>query len=93
MGRSHWRYAMHLALATGVPLDGGVFARPPRADRAAKRRALAREQGPGARYVAPLPEVGPLPAEAVPLPRQLPPVPGPLACERWEVLLVCRRRG
>lgn len=85
MGRSHWRYAMHLALATGVPLDGGVFARPPRADRAAKRRALARQQGPGARYVAALPE------STVPLPRQLPPVPGPLACERWEVLLVCRR--
>lgn len=84
MRRGHWRYAMHLALATGAPLGGGVFARPPRADHAARARALRRVQDPGARYVAPaLPEGH--------LPTRLPPVPGQLDCIRWEILLVCKQ--
>ena len=82
MGRAHWRYAMHLALATGAPVDGGVFARPPNAD--ARRRALQRPPLQGVRYVAPAPAGGELPT-------RLPPVPVPLDCVRWEILLVCRR--
>lgn len=84
MGRGHWRYAMHLALATGAPIDGGLFARPPNVDAAARQRVL--EQSPrrgGVRYVAPAPADGPLPA-------RLPPLPLRLDCARWEILLVCR---
>ena len=83
MERRHWRHAMHLALQTGAPLHGGVFARPPRADHAA-RQALATSQTPGMRLVAQVPADGALPPF-------LPRVVVPLDCARWEVLLVCKR--
>ena len=84
MWRTHWRYALHLALETGAPVDGGPFARPPRADHAARERNLRRVPAPGVRYVAPAPADGRLPL-------RLPPVPVPLDCERWEILLVCKK--
>ena len=84
MWRGHWRYALHLALATGVPVDGGPFARPPRVDHAARERALRRVPEPGVRYLAPAPADGRLPT-------RLPPVPAPLDCTRWEILLVCKQ--
>ena len=83
MTRVHFRYAMHLALETGTPLEGGGFARPPQADHERRRRDLESSLGPGTRYLAAAP-----PSGAVP--QRLPPVPDPLACTIWEALLVCR---
>ena len=80
-GRSHLRRAMHLALESGVPLAGGVFARTPSADHAARRRAW-RSAPPGAYYIVAAPARGPLP-------RRLPEVPVAVQCVRWETLAVC----
>ena len=84
MTRVHMRYAMHLALATGMPLEGGGFARPPKADYERRRRNLESSLAPGARYLAVAP-----PSDAIP--QRLPPVPDLLACTNWEALLVCRK--
>lgn len=81
MERRHWRHAMHLALQTGVPLHGGVFARPPRASHAPRVRTLGPQQG--VRFVARAVDGA--------LPIFLPPLAAPLDCERWEILLVCKR--
>ena len=83
MTRVHTRYAMHLALETGMPLAGGGFARLPQADYDRRRRDLERSLGPGARYLAVAPPSGAIP-------QRLPPVPDPLDCARWELLLICR---
>lgn len=83
MTRVHMRYAMHLALEIGTPLEGGGFARPPQADYERRRRNLESSLGPGARYLAAAPPSGVVP-------QRLPPVPDPLACTIWEVLLVCK---
>lgn len=83
MTRVHMRYAMHLALATGTPLEGGGFARPPKADYERRRRDLESSLGAGARYLAAAPPAGAIP-------QRLPPVPDPLDCTVWEALLVCR---
>ena len=83
MWRAHWRYALHLALETGAPVDGGPFARPPRADHAARERMLRRVSAPGVRYLARAPADGRVPT-------RLPPVPVPLHCQRWEILFVCK---
>lgn len=79
--RGHLRYAMHLALETGVPLAGGAFARAPKADHGERRRAW--QTAPkGAVYVAAAPSRGPLP-------KRLPEVPVAVQCVRWETLAVC----
>ena len=93
MTRVHMRYAMHLALETQMPLEGGGFARPPKADYDRRRRSLETSQGPGARYLAAAPpaaaHLGKAPLQGA-IPESLPPVPDPLHCTVWEVLLVCR---
>ena len=94
-GTRHVVMAMHLAVETGVPLEGGYFSRQPRADHERRRRDLERPLEPEARYVAPAPpapERGSRGATDV-LPSELPPVPGPLDCVRWEALLVCRAQS
>lgn len=97
MTRVHLRYAKHLALETQMPLEGGGFARPPKADYDRRRRDLETSQGPGARYLAAAPPAAARLGEAPPqnpppsaIPQSLPPVPDPLHCTVWEVLLVCR---
>ena len=83
MTRMHVRYAMHLALETGLPLAGGGFARLPKADYDRRRRDLERSLEAGVRYLAVAPASGALP-------QRLPPVPDLLDCAHWELLLVCR---
>ena len=80
-GARHLRFAMHLAVETGIPLEGGWFSRP--APQSRDRVGLEHPSDPGARYVA----------VAVPqsnLPTRLPQVAGPVTCVRWEWLFVCR---
>lgn len=77
MGRSHWRYAKHLALVAGAPLVGGVFARPPRSAPLALQAKT-----PGARHIAPWDGTQPLPAG-------FPAAATPARCVGWETLLVC----
>ena len=83
MGTLHLRHAMHLALETGAPLAGGMFARPPPGYLAHRRQDLAGPPTPGTYYLAVAP-----PGDA--LAQSLPLVPHPLVCARWEVLLACR---
>ena len=76
------RYAMHLAVESGIPLEGGWFSRPPPNSRDDKGRELPSDQG-ATRYVAVAIHQGSLPT-------QLPQVTGPVTCVRWERLFVCR---
>ena len=80
---SHWHHAMHLAAASGIPLERGLFARSPPSGPGPGGAHLRLGHDAGARYLAPAPDSGGLPSA-------LPQVPRPVACEPWEVLLVCR---
>ena len=80
-GARHLRFAMHLAVETGIPLEGGWFSRPPPKSRG--RESIELPNDSGARYVA----VGTHQAE---VPHQLPQVAGSVTCVRWEWLFVCR---
>ncbi|MDE0225702.1 MAG: DUF6311 domain-containing protein [Gammaproteobacteria bacterium] len=77
----HLRFAMHLAVETGIPLEGGWFSRPPPKSR--DRPGFEHPGDPHTRYVAAeTPEANP--------PTRLPQVSVPVTCVRWEWLFVCR---
>ena len=82
-GLGSMRYAHQIALDTGVPLAGGRFPRRPLADEAERFKTLQSAPDASVRYVAP---AGPHAA----MPTRLPWVPTPVACSRWEAILVCR---
>ncbi len=86
MGTLHLHYAQQLALDTGIPLAGGRFARPPLADHERRQEELRSADDASVRYLAPAPPAG------ADLPESLPSVPVPVACIRWEILLVCEQR-
>ena len=77
----HLRFAMHLAVETGIPLEGGWFSRPP--PQSKDRAVTEHPTDPGARYVA-------VATRQANLPARLSQVAGPVTCVRWEWLLVCR---
>ena len=79
----HPRYAMHLAVESGLPLVGGRFSRPPPSERNLRGGRLELTNEAGARYLAPA-------ADSANLPRRLPGVLDAVVCERWEILDVCR---
>ena len=80
-GARHLRFGMHLAVETGIPLEGGWFSRPP------PQNALPvggeHPSDPGARYIA-------IATRQTDLPTRLPQVSSPVTCVRWEWLFVCR---
>ena len=87
-GETHGLYSMRhahqLALDSGVPLAGGRFPRRPNAAEEERFKTLQAAGDFGVRYVAPAD------AQASGLPERLPWVPTPVACTRWEAVLVCR---
>ena len=83
-GLRSMRYAHQLALDSGVPLAGGRFPRRPLADEAERFKRLQSAPDASVRYVAPAAP------RATAMPTRLPWVPTPVACSRWEAILVCR---
>ena len=83
IGTTHLRYAMQLAVESGLPLDAGWFARPPPSDTNLSSTNLDPPHEAGARYLAAA--TGP-----ANLPKRLPQVSGTVVCVQWEILLVCR---
>ena len=75
------RFAMHLAVESGIPLEGGWFSRPPPKSGNENGRELPSDER--ARYVAAA-------TEQTRLPVRLPQVARPVVCVRWERLFVCR---
>ena len=73
------RYAMYLAVESGLPLMGGAFSRPPPSGGPDREGLLRRESG--VRYLVPI--------DAAELSKKFPQISDPAACIRWEVLLVC----
>lgn len=86
-GETHGLYSMRhaqaLALESGVPLAGGRFPRRPRAHEGERFKTLQAAGDSSVRYVAPAD------ADATDRPERLPWVPTPVACMRWEAILVC----
>ena len=99
-GARHLRYAMFLALESGIPLEGGWFSRPP--PKSTDRKRLQPPIDPDARYImaavrdmaaprvsshmtAPTPEAN--------FPTRLPHFADPIECDRWEWVFVCRLKG
>ncbi len=80
-GPRHLRFAMHLAVETGIPLEGGWFSRPPPQGR--DRAGIEHRTDPTARYIADA-------TQQTGVPTRLPEVARPVACVRWEWLFVCR---
>lgn len=76
------RYAMYLAVETGLPLRGGGFSRPPPSEPARSDRDVLLGSESGVRYLVPI--------HAADLPDQFPQISAPSECTQWEVLLVCR---
>ena len=79
----HPRYAMRLAVESGLPLVGGRFSRPPRSERNRHNKDLELPNEAGVRYLAPV-------VDPANLPKRLPQVSDAVVCERWEILFVCR---
>ncbi|MDE0452244.1 MAG: DUF6311 domain-containing protein [Gammaproteobacteria bacterium] len=75
------RYAMYLAVESGLPLTGGGFSRPPPSDPGGPDSADLFSNGARVRYLVP----------AVDYPIGLPRLP--VTCIEWEVLVVCRAEG
>ena len=82
IAKTRLRYAMQLALDSGLPLEGGSFARPPPSDPDVSSKHLDLPNDAGARYLAAALD----PAN----PQRLPQVPHPVTCVAWEALFVCR---
>ena len=81
-GAKHLRYAMHLAVESGIPLEGGWFSRPPPSSlERLKGRELPSDND--ARYVV-------IATHRTDVPESLPQVSEPVRCVRWEWLFVCR---
>ena len=79
----HPRYAMYLAVESGLPLKGGRFSRPPPSEPSRSDKDVQLRNGSGVRYLAPAPD----PEDRT---NRLPQVSDPTACVQWEILLVCR---
>ena len=79
----HPRYAMYLAVESGLPLKGGRFSRPPPSEPSQSGKDVQLRSGSGVRYLAPAPD----PEDRT---NRLPQVSDPAACVQWEILLVCR---
>ena len=79
----HPRYAMYLAVESGLPLKGGRFSRPPPSEPSQSGKDVQLRNGSGVRYLAPAPD----PEDRT---NRLPQVSDPAACVQWEILLVCR---
>ena len=79
----HPRYAMHLAVESGLPLEGGRFSRPPPSERNLHSKDLELPNEAGVRYLVPV-------VDPANLPKRLPQVSYAVVCEPWEILLVCR---
>ena len=75
------RFAMHLAVESGIRLEGGWFSRPPPKGEYHEGRELPSDED--ARYVATA-------TEQTRLPTRLPQVAAAVICVRWEWLFVCR---
>lgn len=75
------RFAMHLAVETGIPLEGGWFSRPPPGSDVRQARQLPSQDQ--ARYLA-------VATHLIHPPDRLPQVADPVTCVRWEWLFVCR---
>lgn len=73
------RYAMHLAVESGLPLKGGGFSRPPPSEPGGSDDLLRHE--PGVRFLAP--------THTADFPNQFPQISDPTDCSRWETLFVC----
>lgn len=73
---SYSRYAMYLAVESGLPLNGGRFSRPPPAEPLHPDEDVRLPNSSGVRYL-------------VPAPNPLPQTVDPATCVEWEVLLVC----
>ncbi len=80
-GARHLRYAMYLAVESGIPLEGGWFSRPP--PKSEDREGLELPSDTGARYIS----VAIHPTNVL---TQLPQVANSVTCVRWEWLYVCR---
>ena len=76
------RYAMYLAVETGLPLRGGKFSRPPPSEPGGSDKDVLLGSESGVRYLIPI--------HAADLPNQFPQISAPSKCTQWEVLLVCR---
>ena len=76
-----YRYAMYLAVESGLPLEGGAFSRPPPSGGSDSEGLLHRKSG--VRYLVPI-------IDAPFAPNRFPQISGLAACSPWEVLLVCR---
>ena len=79
----HPRYAMYLAVESGLPLEGGDFSRPPPSEAGSPDMDFLLRDGSGVRYLAP----------AEDNPNRLHQVSDPATCIQWEVLVVCRARS
>ena len=75
------RFAMHLAIETGIPLAGGRFSRSPR--QSVSIGDHTRPGDSGTRYISAA-------EHRTDVPTRLPQVAGPVVCVRWERLFVCR---
>ena len=75
------RYAMYLAVESGLPLKGGGFSRPPPSEPGGSDKDDLLRNEPGVRYLAP--------AHTADFPNQFPQISDPTACSRWELLFVC----
>ena len=71
------RYAMYLAVESGLPLTGGGFSRPPPSDPRRPGSDALLSNGAGVRYLVPEAD----------FPAGLPQLP--VSCIKWEVLFVC----
>ena len=80
-GARHLRFAMRLAVESGIPLEGGWFSRPP--PKSKDREGLELPSDTGARYISAA-------THPTNVPTQLPQVADPVTCVRWEWLYVCR---
>ena len=79
----HPRYAMYLAVESGLPLVSGRFSRPPRSERNLHSKDLELPNEAGVRHLVPV-------VDPANLPKRLSQVSYAVVCEPWEILLVCR---
>ena len=79
----HSRYAMYVAVETGLPLKGGEFSRPPPYESDRSHKDIQLHHGYGVRYLAPAPDTAGRST-------RLPQVSDQVVCVQWEILMVCR---
>ncbi len=75
------RYAMYLAVESGLPLKGGGFSRPPPFEPGGPGNDDPLVNEPGVRFL--------VPTHTADFPNQFPEISDATECSRWEVLFVC----